>query len=118
MLNGAIQILESGIVPGNRNADNVDKVLEEYEYVLYPSRSIQTDGIKAVSVTSFGFGQKVLKLLLSTQTTCTLFWTDLLMKTMLLEFLPETRRLTVTCIMLLLETLCLLLRIRLHMLMN
>ncbi|CAK9684230.1 unnamed protein product [Candida parapsilosis] len=58
MLNGAIQILESGIVPGNRNADNVDKVLEQYEYVLYPSRSIQTDGIKAVSVTSFGFGQK------------------------------------------------------------
>ncbi|KAI5966986.1 FAS2 [Candida pseudojiufengensis] len=58
MLNGAIQILESGIVPGNRNADNVDKVLEQYEYVLYPSRSIQTDGIKAVSITSFGFGQK------------------------------------------------------------
>ncbi|CAN3501907.1 fatty acid synthase subunit alpha [Diutina catenulata] len=58
MLNGAIQILNSGIVPGNRNADNVDKVLEDYEYVLFPSRSIQTDGIKAVSVTSFGFGQK------------------------------------------------------------
>nr|P43098.1 RecName: Full=Fatty acid synthase subunit alpha; Includes: RecName: Full=Acyl carrier; Includes: RecName: Full=3-oxoacyl-[acyl-carrier-protein] reductase; AltName: Full=Beta-ketoacyl reductase; Includes: RecName: Full=3-oxoacyl-[acyl-carrier-protein] synthase; AltName: Full=Beta-ketoacyl synthase [Candida albicans]AAA34345.1 fatty acid synthase alpha subunit [Candida albicans] len=58
MLNGAIQILESGLVPGNRNADNVDKLLEQYEYVLYPSRSIQTDGIKAVSVTSFGFGQK------------------------------------------------------------
>ncbi|CAI5758609.1 unnamed protein product [Candida verbasci] len=58
MLNGAIQILETGIVPGNRNADNVDKVLEQYEYVLYPSRSIQTDGIKAISVTSFGFGQK------------------------------------------------------------
>ena len=46
MLNGAIQILESGLVPGNRNADNVDKLLEQYEYVLYPSRSIQTDGIK------------------------------------------------------------------------
>ena len=58
MLNGAIQILNSGLVPGNRNADNVDKVLEQFEYVLYPSRSIQTDGIKAVSVTSFGFGQK------------------------------------------------------------
>lgn len=58
MLNGAIQILNSGIVPGNRNADNVDKVMEDFEYVLYPSRSIQTDGIKAVSVTSFGFGQK------------------------------------------------------------
>lgn len=58
MLNGAIQILQSGIVPGNRNADNVDKVMEDFKYVLYPSRSIQTDGIKAVSVTSFGFGQK------------------------------------------------------------
>lgn len=58
MLNGAIQILESGIVPGNKNADNVDNLLEQFEYVLYPSRSIQTDGIKAVSVTSFGFGQK------------------------------------------------------------
>lgn len=58
MLNGALQILHSGIVPGNRNADNVDKVLEDFEYVLFPSRSIKTDGIKAVSVTSFGFGQK------------------------------------------------------------
>lgn len=58
MLNGALQILESGIVPGNRNADNVDKVLEEFDMVLFPSRSIQTDGIKAISVTSFGFGQK------------------------------------------------------------
>ncbi|CAG58875.1 uncharacterized protein GVI51_E05841 [Nakaseomyces glabratus] len=58
MLNGAIQILNSGIVPGNRNADNVDKLLEQFDYVLYPSKSIKTDGIKAVSVTSFGFGQK------------------------------------------------------------
>ncbi|CDK29759.1 unnamed protein product [Kuraishia capsulata CBS 1993] len=58
MLNGAIQILQTGLVPGNRNADNVDKILEDFEYVLFPSRSIQTDGIKAVSVTSFGFGQK------------------------------------------------------------
>lgn len=58
MLNGAIQILNSGIIPGNRNADNVDKVLEDFEYVLFPSRSIQSDGIKAVSITSFGFGQK------------------------------------------------------------
>ena len=58
MLNGGLQILNSGIVPGNRNADNVDKVMEQFEYILYPSRSIKTDGIKAVSVTSFGFGQK------------------------------------------------------------
>jgi fatty acid synthase subunit alpha len=58
MMNGAIQSMNSGIVPGNRNADNVDTKLEQYEYIVYPSRSIQTDGIKAFSVTSFGFGQK------------------------------------------------------------
>ena len=58
MFNGCLQILESGLVPGNRNADNVDKALEKFDYIVYPSRSIQTDGVKAFSVTSFGFGQK------------------------------------------------------------
>lgn len=58
MFNGCLQVLNSGIVPGNRNADNVDKVMEKFDYIVYPSRSIQTDGVKAFSVTSFGFGQK------------------------------------------------------------
>jgi fatty acid synthase subunit alpha len=58
MFNGGLQVLNSGIVPGNRNADNVDKVMEQFDYIVYPSRTIQTDGIKAFSVTSFGFGQK------------------------------------------------------------
>ncbi|KAK7203853.1 fatty acid synthase-like protein [Myxozyma melibiosi] len=58
MLNGALQVLNTGLVPGNRNADNIDKNLEQFDSILYPSRSIQTDGIKAASVTSFGFGQK------------------------------------------------------------
>lgn len=58
MFNGCLQVLDSGLVPGNRNADNVDKALEKFDYIVYPSRSIQTDGIKAFSVTSFGFGQK------------------------------------------------------------
>ncbi|KAJ2906353.1 putative fatty acid synthase subunit alpha protein [Zalerion maritima] len=58
MMNGCLQVLNTGLVPGNRNADNVDQVMEEYDYILYPSRTIQTDGIKAFSVTSFGFGQK------------------------------------------------------------
>ncbi|KAF7185747.1 Fatty acid synthase subunit alpha [Pseudocercospora fuligena] len=58
MFNGCLQVLNSGLVPGNRNADNVDKVLEKFDYIVYPSQSIQTDGIKAFSVTSFGFGQK------------------------------------------------------------
>lgn len=58
MMNGCLQVLNSGLVPGNRNADNVDKVMEKFDYIVYPSRSIQTDGVKAFSVTSFGFGQK------------------------------------------------------------
>ena len=59
MFNGALQVLDTGLVPGNRNADNVDKKLEPFDLVHYPGRaSIQTDGIKAVSLTSFGFGQK------------------------------------------------------------
>ncbi|ORX59428.1 fatty acid synthase [Hesseltinella vesiculosa] len=57
MANGMIQCLLSGIVPGNRNADNVDEVLKEFEYIVYPSRSIQTDGLKAGLLKSFGFGQ-------------------------------------------------------------
>ena len=58
MFNGCLQVLNTGLVPGNRNADNIDKVMEKFDYIVYPSRSIQTDGIKAFSVTSFGFGQK------------------------------------------------------------
>ena len=58
MFNGCLQVMNTGLVPGNRNADNVDKVMEKFDYILYPSRSIQTDGVKAFSVTSFGFGQK------------------------------------------------------------
>ncbi len=58
MLNGCLQVLNTGLVPGNRNADNVDQALEQYDYIAYPSHSLQTDGVKAFSVTSFGFGQK------------------------------------------------------------
>ncbi|KFY59715.1 hypothetical protein V497_04118 [Pseudogymnoascus sp. VKM F-4516 (FW-969)] len=58
MMNGALQVLNTGLVPGNRNADNIDQVMEQFDFIVYPSKSIQTDGIKAFSVTSFGFGQK------------------------------------------------------------
>ncbi|KAJ2806670.1 fatty acid synthase alpha subunit Lsd1 [Coemansia guatemalensis] len=57
MLNGALQVLRTGIVPGNRNADNIAAELEKLEYIVYPSRSIQTPGIKAALIKSFGFGQ-------------------------------------------------------------
>ncbi|KAI1322290.1 fatty acid synthase subunit alpha [Xylariaceae sp. FL0255] len=58
MFNGCLQVLNTGLVPGNRNADNIDEVMEQFDLIVYPSRSLQTDGIKAFSVTSFGFGQK------------------------------------------------------------
>ncbi|KAG9238180.1 3-oxoacyl-synthase [Amylocarpus encephaloides] len=59
MLNGALQVLDSGLVPGNRNADNIDVELAENDHLVFPNRSIQTTtGLKAFSLTSFGFGQK------------------------------------------------------------
>lgn len=57
MLNGVLQVLETGIIPGNRNADNIDQQLRKFNYVFYPSRSIKTDGVKAGLLKSFGFGQ-------------------------------------------------------------
>ncbi|KAJ2039514.1 fatty acid synthase alpha subunit Lsd1 [Coemansia sp. S3946] len=57
MLNGVIQSLRTGLVPGNRNADNIGKELELFDYALYLSKSIQTSGIKAGLIKSFGFGQ-------------------------------------------------------------
>ncbi|KAI8872143.1 fatty acid synthase [Ramicandelaber brevisporus] len=57
MLNGVLQVLNTGIIPGNRNADNIDEVLRKFEYILYQSRSIHTDGVKAGLLKSFGFGQ-------------------------------------------------------------
>ncbi|PVU94326.1 hypothetical protein BB561_002640 [Smittium simulii] len=57
MLNGIVQSLLSGIIPGNRNADNIDSVMEKFEHILYPSQSIKTDGLKAGLLKSFGFGQ-------------------------------------------------------------
>ncbi|XXH05515.1 beta subunit of fatty acid synthetase [Hypoxylon texense] len=59
MLNGCCQILESGRVPGNRNADNVDAALAPWEHLVFPDRTIAVaGGVHAFSVTSFGFGQK------------------------------------------------------------
>ncbi|KAJ2909438.1 fatty acid synthase alpha subunit Lsd1, partial [Coemansia aciculifera] len=57
MLNGALQSLRTGLVPGNRNFDNIDKDLQQYEFIVYPSRPIQMPTIKAALLKSFGFGQ-------------------------------------------------------------
>ncbi|KAI1806978.1 putative 3-oxoacyl-synthase [Daldinia bambusicola] len=58
MLNGCCQILETGAVPGNRNADNIDAELEPWENLVFPNRTIKAREVNAFSVTSFGFGQK------------------------------------------------------------
>ncbi|KAJ2069200.1 fatty acid synthase alpha subunit Lsd1, partial [Coemansia sp. S2] len=57
MLNGVIQSLRTGLISGNRNADNIGKELEANDYALYLSKSIQTSGIKSCLLKSFGFGQ-------------------------------------------------------------
>ncbi|KAJ2233635.1 fatty acid synthase alpha subunit Lsd1 [Coemansia sp. RSA 485] len=57
MLNGIIQSMRTGLIPGNRNADNIDPDFQQYDYALYLSKTIQTPGIKAALLTSFGFGQ-------------------------------------------------------------
>eukprot|EP01134_Creolimax_fragrantissima_P001062 CFRG1062T1 len=59
MLNGVLQIMRDGVVPGNRNADNVDILLREYSHIYVPSRSVNvgTRHVKAAVLKSFGFGQ-------------------------------------------------------------
>lgn len=58
MVNGCLQMMDTALIPGNRNADNVDKELRSRQHLLFPNVTMGTDGIKACSVTSFGFGQK------------------------------------------------------------
>ncbi|KAK9235159.1 3-oxoacyl-synthase [Lipomyces kononenkoae] len=58
MLNGCLQIMSTGLVPGNRNLDNLDPGFEQYDHITFLNQNVQTTGIKAFSLTSFGFGQK------------------------------------------------------------
>ena len=58
MLNGCLQALDTGLIPGNRNADNVDPLLSAFPHLTFPTRSIQTKSLNAFSMTTFGFGQK------------------------------------------------------------
>ncbi|KAJ2856359.1 fatty acid synthase alpha subunit Lsd1, partial [Coemansia erecta] len=55
-LNGAIQAMRTGLVPGNRNADNIDGELMR-EYVFYPCRTFRVPMVKAALIKSYGFGQ-------------------------------------------------------------
>jgi fatty acid synthase subunit alpha len=44
---GLLQSIENGVVPGNRNADNVDALFQQHSLLMFPSKTIQTDGISA-----------------------------------------------------------------------
>ena len=54
---GLLQSVNTGIVPGNRNSDNIDAEFRKHTYLMFPSKSIYTDGIRAGVMSSFGFGQ-------------------------------------------------------------
>ncbi|KAL4784878.1 hypothetical protein BJX76DRAFT_356615 [Aspergillus varians] len=58
MLNGCLQVLDSGLVPGNRNADDIDPALRAFDHLCFPTRTVQTEGVKAFLINSCGFGQK------------------------------------------------------------
>ncbi|EJT52093.1 fatty-acid synthase complex protein [Trichosporon asahii var. asahii CBS 2479] len=57
MFNGMLQTINSALVPGNRNADNISEELLAFPYLFYPSKSIQHTRLEAGLLTSFGFGQ-------------------------------------------------------------
>ncbi|KAL4955090.1 hypothetical protein BDW69DRAFT_204790 [Aspergillus filifer] len=57
-LNGCLQMMQDRIVPGNRNADNIDSQLRAFEHLVYPMESMKVPEVKATLLASFGFGQK------------------------------------------------------------
>jgi len=63
MLNGAIQMMNDGIIPGNHNLDDLDANLRRYQYLKYHNKTFKprADGdgvaVKSVLLKSFGFGQ-------------------------------------------------------------
>ncbi|KID95619.1 fatty acid synthase subunit alpha reductase, partial [Metarhizium majus ARSEF 297] len=58
MLNGCMQLMADGRIPGNRNADSIDAALQQYDYLVFPNKTIEKPEVKAFVVQSFGFGQK------------------------------------------------------------
>ena len=57
-LNGCMQMLRDSIIPGNRNADNIDDHLRQFEHLVYPMETMRVLQVDATMLTSFGFGQK------------------------------------------------------------
>jgi fatty acid synthase subunit alpha len=57
MFNGMLQTLNSALVPGSHNADNISAELQAFPHLFYPSRPIQQVRLECGMLTSFGFGQ-------------------------------------------------------------
>lgn len=57
MMNGLVQSMLEGIVPGNRNADDIDPKLRADRLLVYPNRTLCMGEIRAGLLKSFGFGQ-------------------------------------------------------------
>lgn len=57
MFNGMLQTINSALVPGNANADNISEELRAFPHLFYPSKPIQHVRLEAGLLTSFGFGQ-------------------------------------------------------------
>ncbi|KAK5122533.1 hypothetical protein LTR85_003796 [Meristemomyces frigidus] len=58
MLNGCMQAMQTGLVPGNFACDNIDIALQSFEHLAFPTETMRVDDVKAFLVNSFGFGQK------------------------------------------------------------
>ncbi|WVO17734.1 hypothetical protein L204_105432 [Cryptococcus depauperatus] len=57
MFNGMCQTINSALVPGNHNADNISEELRAFPHLFYPSKPIQHVRLECGLLTSFGFGQ-------------------------------------------------------------
>lgn len=59
-LNVGLQAMHAGVVPGNRNADDIDGAMAACERVLLTNANVALPpaDMKAFTVNSFGFGQK------------------------------------------------------------
>ncbi len=57
MFNGMLQTINSALVPGNHNADNIAEELRAFPHLFYPAKPIQHVRIECGLLTSFGFGQ-------------------------------------------------------------
>jgi 3-oxoacyl-(acyl-carrier-protein) synthase len=57
MFNGMVQCILEGLVPGNRNIDNVAPELQQYHHLVYPNASLRIGEMQAGLLKSFGFGQ-------------------------------------------------------------